>query len=179
MTEEELEQKVKESSYCKICMNEHYCKETRCANYENNYIRIKIEQLEKENEELKALNNSLTEENNILVKGLGCKTCSIHLEYENLNNQIEELKAQVELNSTIANSFQHKICILEKENAELKERLRIESQSLHEQCEIVSKQVEQIEKMKTFSNCKHWRETQGICMLGNGYCICNKWELAE
>ena len=41
-----------------------------------------------------------------------------------------------------------KISELEKENAELKERLQIESQSLHEQCEIVSRQVAQIENLK-------------------------------
>lgn len=50
---------------------------------------IEIKRLVKENEELK-------KENDILIKGLGCETCSIHLEYENLNNQIEELKAQIE-----------------------------------------------------------------------------------
>lgn len=38
---------------------------------------------------------------------------------------------------------------------ELEERLETVIQSLHEQCEIVSKQVEQIEKLKGCHNCKY------------------------
>lgn len=68
---------------------------------------------------------------------------------------------------------------------ELEERLETVIQSLHEQCEIVSKQVEQIEKMKNVGNCKHsmkcakWNEKQ--CNLGlMKFCLnCKNWELAE
>ena len=38
----------------------------------------------------------LTKENNILINGLGCKTCSIHLEFERLNTEIEQLRADLE-----------------------------------------------------------------------------------
>ena len=51
------------------------------------------------------------------------------------------------------------IAELEKENAELKA---------------------QIEKMKNMQNCKHNWESKGQCVFNNnGYCICDKWELAE
>ena len=36
----------------------------------------------------------------------------------------------------------------------------------------------QIEKMKSPLNCKHSKEN-GFCMKGNGYCICDKWELED
>ena len=36
----------------------------------------------------------------------------------------------------------------------------------------------QFEKMKSPLNCKHSSE-KGFCMKGNGYCICDKWELEE
>lgn len=78
-----------------------------------------------------------------------------------------------------------KIKQLEKENAELKERLQIESQSVHEQCKIISRLVEQIEKMKNVGNCKkamlcaEWNEKQ--CILGQmRFCLnCKEWRLAE
>ena len=40
----------------------------------------------------------------------------------------------------------------------------------------VKKLEAQIEKMKSPLNCKHSKEN-GFCMKGNGYCICDKWEL--
>lgn len=71
-------------------------------------------------------------------------------------------------------------CELLKENEELKERLQIESQSLHEQCEIVSKQVDQIEKMKRCFNCSKWFSNTELCVSNErGTNICDKWELAE
>lgn len=58
-----------------------------------------IEELANENAELKELNEALTNENNKMIKGLGCETCQIHIKFVELNNRITEL---------------------EKENAELK-----------------------------------------------------------
>ena len=42
----------------------------------------------------------------------------------------------------------------------------------------VKKLEAQIEKMKSPLNCKHSKEN-GFCMKGNGYCICDKWELED
>ena len=46
-------------------------------------------------EELEKENNALIKENNTLIKGLGCESCSIHLEFEKLNNKIDELEQRV------------------------------------------------------------------------------------
>lgn len=66
-----------------------------------NDIKCIIEDFEKENAELKQLNEALINENNEMTKNLGCKTCQIHTEFVKLNSRITEL---------------------EKENAELKEQ---------------------------------------------------------
>lgn len=83
---------------------------------------------------------------------------------------------------------------LEKENEELKEKLKNEI-SFNEQSETVKKYQEQIEelkahckavddvneKMKCCGNCENYRFT-GTCMIDDeevvGDCICDKWELA-
>jgi len=114
------------------------------------------------------------EEFNRTLKELDCVLLDVV--YDKFETPLDVAKFVITLNKI------NERMIIE-ENEELEERLRIESQSLHEQCEIVGKQVEQIEKMKCCGNCK-------FCEIDGTFCYaykqderyiekCCKWELAE
>ena len=74
---------------------------------------------------------------------------------------------------------------LQKQNGELTDELKLTNNECKEMREELKQRIrenqklcEQIEKMKSSLNCKHSKEN-GFCMKGNGYCICDKWELAD
>ena len=76
-----------ENSKKRIAELEHQLTHRNCLDCSNHSSKLRMRNLE------------LEKENAELIKGLGCETCQIHLEYMRLNNKIAEL---------------------EKENAELK-----------------------------------------------------------
>lgn len=136
-----------------------------------------IERLEKENE-------TLTKENDILVRDLGCETCSITDEYKELNAKIRELeekneKLKTELMhlkgceqckdrpmgelATVCPTEYENHCIgqkmtyikeLEKENEELKKDKEWLDKTDNEQTEVILNLYAQIRKMKCCGNCK-------------------------
>ena len=74
---------------------------------------------------------------------------------------------------------------LQKQNGELAEELTLTNNECKDMREELKQRIrenqklcEQIEKMKSSLNCKYSKEN-GFCMKGNGYCICDKWELAD
>lgn len=131
----------------------------------NEYVNIveddevKCDKLQKKIKGLEEQIESLTKENDVLIKGLGCETCSITGEYLKLNNTIREL---------------------EEENAELKKE--IEKRSMYEKhIEYENEQLkEQIEKMKNCMNCDNGIvDDEDICDDCNSENCWKNWELAE
>lgn len=57
-------------------------------------IEKRIAELKNENAELKELNEALTNENDKMIKSLGCETCQIHIKFAGLNNRITELESE-------------------------------------------------------------------------------------
>ena len=102
--------------------------------------------------------------------------CEFEEKIEELENANVELKATVELNSSIADSFQQKICILEKENAELHKLIRdYENDSVEALCKVNDLKV-QIEKMKNRLNCTKYH----YCICKDKNCQnCKDWRLEE
>ena len=75
--------------------------------------------------------------------------------------------------------WKKKIADLEKQNKELQEENKHIYERMTRIDKVLNEKNEQIEKMKNFLNCKHHYKQSDVCKKGNGYCICEYWELAE
>ena len=122
--------------------------------FENNELRQDLEKFKKserstalllvesrkENKELKTLVDSLTKENNELVKGLGCKTCDITSEYKDLNNKIKELEEVIRKTKRCCNCKHHKtvddiygtvfVCTKDTKNDDISDEDRTQPESV-------------------------------------------------
>lgn len=93
---------------------------------ETQLVYERMKNFEEENAKLKLLNEALINENNEIIKELGCKTCQIHTEFVELNNRITELENEnVELREQCLALADCDTCFspCKTENIEMKKQL--------------------------------------------------------